>query len=986
MRITIQARGGTAVAHAHVTLTQIPELERAQAWSTLDWRAIDATAVSCFTNEAGVAELPVPALIDSGTQWALHVSAPGFQIASSGIEGLAALMRHDTVALEAAEARLRVVDPSGDRVTSARVEVFGNVSNRERGSAPQLDVDARRVFHRTIELNEADWTPCFASTDEVVTIASVSDRVSANRTAAVSGDVSLTVRPCFFVSGQVDLTAGTQMGERATVLAASSDPFNVFWAAEYAVRDDGSFGPAPCPWNGSDRYAFQLLSSQRLPQFVIHDAPPPGGDLFVRFNDEPSTPISVHVSDELKRPVAGAAIGLSWAGEQTSRDVLTAPLLTDERGDATLPAPATAGIWIRARKKGHAPFDDGPFLIAPSGERRVEIVMKHGGRIEGKVMSNGAPVPSFQLSYWPPSDYNQITRHDVEGQRDGRFVIEDVEVRELLMFAASKENPRSEIVAVEFRGGVAGPYDLELAPSIRGRGQLIDSETRAPIKDGTVQTWNAWLYQILTAQSEPVAVDGAGRFEVTGLRPGRNMLWINAPGYHWVQPSVFAEAGVVADVGLVPMERGQTMTVVLESQRPVDFTSYSLSVQWLVDFPFTPFDTRGRMDVPDLARGRAQVLVHYPDDSLVVFTHDVRRAVAQEVQHTIQGDIDVELHLRFGPECRDVDELEVALDYNDGRRWITRWFSVPDDGTVHVAGLPKRDVYASVFGAGKALSRTKLPLGIEKQQALDVDVPCRFKSLRVVDATGLPRASTTVFYSCVGSVMTARLDFVTDDQGRLRIPWPDCDEILLGVLGPSSRLGVHVALDREPEQVVRLAAPARLLIRLHDQGVSLPGITVWVQEPLLGQGINPEATDRNGRVAWDDVEATTYEVWIDGQGVWRTQAFLDAEFDSEQPHQIDVRRLGAVQFDVRGPLGEPLSGARVTLSSKEFGETTDDWVARGRLIDFQPISDLEGRVNCAGVPHGEYGWIVESADGARAEGLVEVPAADHTTVTAIVAQ
>ncbi|MBI5431438.1 MAG: carboxypeptidase regulatory-like domain-containing protein [Planctomycetes bacterium] len=982
---TIRDPRGEPVPGATVTLTPLPTLDPASHWSLLDWKQLDASTSRASSGSDGAVGLTLAADADPSTPWALHVTAPGFAIESRALANLGKWAEHRVVTLKPGDARLRVVAATEEPPGPVRVELFGNVAYRTRSSDSGLEIAARRVLHRTFEFADPLWLPICSSEDEVALVVDGDALVAASREGKLVGDVTLTVHAAFYVRGAVELGAGETFEERATVLISTDDPYATERIAELPVRTDGTFGPAACAWTGVTRYAFNLLSSRCLPQRLALDVPKPGETLVVSFPHEPATPVRMRVVDESDRPLAGVAVGLSWPSDAPPRSVYPAAALTDDAGVASLPAPGSGPIDARAKKRGWAPVYSGPYLFETGTERELELRMKRGGRIHGRVTRAGRQVPSFEVVYWPPTDVDQTALLGVDGNRDGRFEIADVELRPLLLYASAKDQPRSEIVSVEFKNGEAGPIELELPDAGRGRGRVVDSDSREPIAGASVQVWNAWNLQIMTPIGEPATSVSDGTFEVAGLRPGRNVLWVQAPGYHWAQPSIVAEPGVVADTGMIAVDREAGLAVALESADPTDFGRYQLSTSGAVVMPYAPFDPSGRASIPSIARGRCRILIAYPDGSVVNFLHSVRGPVPSELRHTVASGAEVETRVRMEPDCASDGPLELAIEYHDGRRWIARWATLSEEGSARFRGVPSGTWSVVLHSGGVALTRQRIAIGNDEVQSIDLDVDCSQKVLRIVDDDGTPRANCEIWARCANSDLAGYAWFaVTDSSGRASLAWPDCRELVLGAVGFRSRLGVQVTIDDAEEQLVRLPAPAELRLRLHDQDVALEGISVWVEEPSLELPLPVQLTDRSGVVVWNDVAPAAYALSIEGQGLWRTQATRSAKPTPAEVQSIDVRRVGALELDVRGALGEPIEGARIVLTSLEFAATTEDWLADGKLGACQPTSDASGRARFTALPHGEYRWTATLDDGRRANGLAMVKPASTETALVLV--
>ncbi|MCE9595058.1 MAG: carboxypeptidase-like regulatory domain-containing protein [Planctomycetes bacterium] len=847
-----------------------------------------------------------------------------------------------------------------------------------------LDLAARLVFHRVVQSRADGWTEVFATGDDDVLVASSGSRATAVREAPVTGDITLTLADSFELSGVIELPMGTALVDGAEIWVGPADVNARSCVAKLPVRSDGSFGPARCPLLPAQQYGFNLLSTRVLSEYVLRSTPSIDEQVFVRFEGRVPSPVEVRVTDDKGGPIAGAAVGVFWAGPLSANDVFAQPMLTNADGRATLAAPAEGALNFRVRRTGFVPLLSGPVLLDAREARHVDLELKRGGRIEGRVVSGAEPVKAFQLVFWPPANADETRYEFFEGRDDGRFAVEAVEVRSLLAYAASKTHPRSEIVAIAFQDGVADLGTLELAPSLRGRGRVIDAETRAPLVGASAQTWNCWGYRILSAQSAPVLVDADGAFELDGLRPGQNTIWVQAPGYHWAQPNVSAEVGDEADIGLVPLERTVPLSFQLVSEEPRDFTAFALSASRTVDFPLTSFPADGRLEVPGCARGDIEFGVDYPDGSTAYFVHQVERAVPADVAHTVANELDVDVRARIGAACDGATDLQVGLCCDDHGVFVARWMYLDEAGRAHFVGLPRGPFSVVVQAGDRELHRSRFEPKGKREQTLELDVACRSKTLRVLASDGSPRARGSVLCACVAEGPPAFMHHATDDEGRLSIAWPDCGELLVCAVGPSPRFGLRVAVDDSIEQEIVLPAASRLELRVHDRGEALAGVLVSARESSSDLWLDPAVSNASGIGVWDDIGPGAYDVVVDGQGFWRVARQYTVSDGARLAADLDVRRLGGVDFEIRGALGEAVAGARVTLASTEFGETSDQWIAEHRVPSTNPSSETSGLVTLDGLPNGDYTWTVACDDGRSATGTLVVPPGTRTKFVATV--
>ncbi|MBI5435398.1 MAG: hypothetical protein HZA52_21365 [Planctomycetes bacterium] len=973
------------IPDAEVTLTPIPVLAATGEWFATDWAALDRETLTARSRADGGVTLRLPDEWGPDRPVALAVTAPHFHAYVRGFPGASDLATFGTIELRRAESRLRVL---GNELTSGeqvRVEIFGSVALRQRGSRPARDVDACRVFHRVITVSGQEWREIFATDEHFALVAKLGALVAPQRVGPLLGDVSVVLLPSFRLRGEVSEGGARFGGEFAEVMAEPHGTYDASISIEVPVRPDGTFGPVDCPISGTGRMGFYLLSASCLPQYLTVDPPAVGSEIFVRFDCEASGNLDVRITDSNARPVGQAAVGASWTVDSLGQTAIALPALSDADGIARLVVPQEGAVRVRARKGGYATEEEGPVLVTADGERQVDVVLQKGGRIEGRVTFGGQPVTDFDIAYFPPLQYADLATQRFEGRSDGRFVIEDVRVRPLMLYARSDEYPRSEPVSVAFSEDVAGPYDLALAPPCRGFGHIVDSDTRQPIAQASAWVWNSWEGQLMTPQAEPAPADGNGRFEVAELRPGDNTIWIQAPGYHWLMPQIVARESDEQDLGVFPVDREVPITVQLESVPRIDFTEYSLRADVMLMHGPEPFGPDGRLSIPGCGIGQIRLLIDYPDGSLVTIRRWIHRAVPNTIRHRIESEFQLRLTARSRGNCIAREGDNVAIAYDDGTTDVMRWLVLDADGGATIDRLPRRTLDVWVYSGEEVIASCRYEPTLDREQSLEVALDCRRKRLRVLDADGRPHGGAQALLTCAGDEVRSRFELALDEQGEVEFAWPPCADVVLSVLGNHPRLACKVHIDEQPEQVVRLGPDATLRVQLRDGATPLRGYRLAAVEPVSVWPLAPGYTDSSGTATWECVGATAYEVRAEDQGLWSARVSLLARDPSEPPQVLQVRRTGRVVLDVRGSLGEAVAGARAVLTSAEFGESTDQWLADGRLGSVEPESDTAGRVAFVGLPNGEYAWSVTAADGRASSGTVAIPPAGEARVEALLA-
>lgn len=978
MRIRVRTAESGPIEGAEVSLTPLAVADHDTSASILDWAPIDRATLRATTTADGLAQLSIP--IESEVvhgKLALWVTAPGYRAELRVLESIAAERALDAIELAPGTPTIvRVVASDGGELTNVALELRGAVETLGQELAPDVAA-AQRLFHRTLSLPSADWQNSLSTAFSVSATASADGVLSSPRRAPFDGRIQFTVFPTFSVSGLVTSVDGFALSTRSKVHVGPVSPYEFDWVASANVRADGSFGPFDCPLRESPKYGFMLQAEEALGEVVYRDTPKRAQAVFVELTARNGINLAVLVRDHGGAPIAGAQVTTSWGGGVDAMDVYGAPKSTDANGVANVPAIPTGSISLSVGKSGYALTRVGPLFLTEEMERRVEITLEPGGTLEGRVLLNAKPVENFDITYWPGTALDQLSTETFSGRSDGRFSIDGVFARTQNVFASSASNPRSEIRSLPFIAGRAGPVDLELAESLSASGAVIDAETRRPIESARVHTWNAWLNFPIAQQGESVLSDERGHFELSGLRPGKNIVYVEADGYHWNQLQVQAGSGPTTDLGVVPMHRGIAVAFALKSDTPRDWTRYALETSIHAVMPTTKFGADGVLMVPDCLNGTVVFSVRYPDDTWATIRTSVHPGTAERIEHRVSSE--TELHLTIAPrgDCSSAPPIGGLLAYAqpDGLV-VQRSFNLSGlDATI--GDLPIGPALLSLHSGGHCLLRKHIVLGPARETQLEAATTCRERALRFLDLEGRPLVSAEIGIACAEAAPRALEWWTTDADGRIRISDPDCRSISITLSGEHSRNAWIVELRDEDEQTIRLDPDSTLLVRLLDGAQPISAVTVGAEEPTTSTTLVDRYSDAHGVARWDSLGVAEYVVSVHGQGLWSQSWRLGSRAPSEPPYDVQVRRVGALNFAVRGSLGEPIAGASLDLTSKEFGETLADWIESGRLPSDAPRrTDVNGVLLIGGIPHGAYEWTVTLADGRTQSGQAEVePAA-----------
>ncbi|MCC6408667.1 MAG: carboxypeptidase regulatory-like domain-containing protein [Planctomycetes bacterium] len=982
-RIQVLDAQHAPVEGAELSLTPLSVVELGLVVDSEAAERVRAASVDARSDATGWATFALPPdFLGTSGKLALWTTAPGFLAEVRLLASLEALSSERPIELHAgAPTELRVGSADGGRVADAKVHVTGWVPAHVAPTLSSEEFAARRAFGRTLAMHDGASRASFSTDFTVAAVASDDGWRSSRRVGALNGRIAFTLHPTFTLSGRCRVAPGAALPKPATVQVGTVTADLFDWTAAVSTRIDGTFGPSECPLVPGSTYGFMLQLSDARSEVVHRPAPQRGEKVEIEFAPEAGDACTVAVLGTDGEPVQNVAITCYWDGGVNAFETHSAPALTDELGIAVVHILRTGSIWFRAEKPGYAVTRVGPVLLTEDSDRHVEIVLREGGTLEGRVTSNGQPVEDFEITYWPGSDPDQMRIVEFAGRTDGSFSIEGVFAIAQNVFARSKTLPRSEIRSVPFVGGKAGPVELELSESLSAFGTVVDAESRRPIEGASVTVWAAWQAMIISQQGDEARTDASGRFELAGLRAGRNPLWVQASGYHWAQPHVDATPGAPTDLGTIPLQRGFPIDFALVADEPMDWTKFALETRFQVITPTTPFDASGTFRIEDCTRAPILFVVTYPDDTTATMRVNVRGPELNRFEHRVPNDTTLMLEVSDGTACPVPPVLDGFLAYArpDGVI-VERFFSVRD-GRGTVANLPTGTAMLTLFSPSGGVLRRRVVLGPKTETRIEAPLTCKQRTLRFVEHDGSPRVSVAVNVSCVDEEPRVLQWATTDDQGRITIPDPECGRVAIAVLGVNWKLGLVVDLLDVEEQVVDLGADATLAVRLVDGEDRLGGRVVCATDPITDMMLLDVISDPHGVARWEGLYPTEYLVRVFGQGLWPTTATLTSRAPTDPPHELQVRRVGGVTVEVRGSLGEPIAGAELELVSTEFGTSLSQWIESGELPASTPrTTTTDGRLSLSGLPRGGYTWTVTRPDGGSQSGVVEIAPATATKV------
>jgi protocatechuate 3,4-dioxygenase beta subunit len=326
--------------------------------------------------------------------------------------------------------------------------------------------------------------------------------------------------------------------------------------------------------------------------------------------------VTGRVHDEAGAPIAKAQISnagiwnLGSSGE---------PVASDANGAFTLTL-AAGTHSLSAVDKDHAPARSTPFVVETKAIDGIDITMKAGGRLAGKVVdANHRPVPYATVRVAGKNDemMGAKRRQTTTGQ-DGTFELRGL-TRTKLDVRADSDLAASKIVAFDLTT-TSEKKDLELVLDVTGTisGIVVDEKTQSIAEihvESTPDMFGGGPDDALALTGFSSAVtDGDGKFTIHGLPDGQYKL--HATRHEQAQR--FTIEGTSAKTGdtnvkIVLATPGSIKGVLAKTDGTPPILA-SVRVGWR---PGTPA-TDGKFTVDELEPGAYDVTFHGPEFSDIV--------------------------------------------------------------------------------------------------------------------------------------------------------------------------------------------------------------------------------------------------------------------------------------------------------------------------------------------------------------------------------
>jgi hypothetical protein len=980
----VMTEDGQAVAGADVSWTTIADHDSSMYynWALIDIDDLEFRTLRTRTDSQGFFSFPNEPPAADARESVLWITAAGFQpsyhhfyAAGEHTVPSPIILRRDS------PASVRVVDSTGSPVTAAQIHHLGWQPSANSTPA-DAGLDAYHVFHREKRSGVSGLAlfPLLPGTQ--VLWAEMNGEESERWTGSPISEIVLKLQPCFFLSGAVvpendpelrldDLyiVCGVARGALHSVLKQAP------------VSSLGSFGPLPIPLLDGGTYDFTLGGGGVLHEQHTISPPLPGAQVVVDFTAKQGVALRVRVVDAQGRPIAGSAV---WAWSLGKEESSALRARTDIDGNATLAGFPAKTVSVQATAKGYAASPNRLLDLSSPDNQSTVFTLDQAGTLMGRCTHDGQPVEDFSIVFWQGDTGINRIQKIFRQSKDGSFVIDEVPLGEILLYASSDKFPRSDIKAALITSDGTAEIEIDLPDAIVGYGQVIDNQTGDPVAQAEIQLYSNYRANYHEPWGSRTKVDHQGHFRIRGFAPGDTRFTVSAPSYaRWLGHTV-GVVGEEIDLGLIALARNQNLEVRLVNTgpTPVNFSEYRVIPLGNQFYPMKDVSELGRATFEG-GPGNYYIRLLCPDGSEKSIETYLYSGGNWIVEFPVGGGkrLDVQAEAPSGESLSDFGAANAQVTFNSRQGQAVQYYKVlSPEGRAIFDGITAERIVVEIFDSRWSLLGAALTILDSGTQSLSVPIGGHGFRLRVVDDQGQPLEGTTVrlvtpFEADVGWL----LQVVTDSAGEVIFRSLGLDRVFVNLSHPmhGSRAGIPVDLSQlSAEEVVTLPldAQCKLRLRLVDGSSPLPAVPIRLYSGECKFEIGVFTSDSAGRVEAESISSGLYRVVIQHPGLWPFDRILQVSGHSSE-QSIEVRRLCGLAVETRTSGGVPIAGVPVDLIYTESGESVSQWVAQGRinLPSNGVLTNGSGRALIEGIPNGLYSWSASIGKEVLA-GQIAIPA------------
>ncbi|MEW6071415.1 MAG: hypothetical protein AB1726_02320, partial [Planctomycetota bacterium] len=687
--------------------------------------------------------------------------------------------------------------------------------------------------------------------------------------------------------------------------------------------------------------------------------------------------------DESGEAVKDGVVFLRWGegGEGGSVEALARPDGYVYVGNAPRGA---LTYWASA--PGYAPSTITSLLNPQPEPISLVVVLQRAGLLTGHCLHEGGPEEDFQVIFWIPHTFHQNRVRTFHARQDGSFTIPDVPVGPLLVTASSPEHPGCEPVWIEVQEGRPTDVTLILETALLGRGTVVDAETGAPLPEATVQIHVSGGGQELAPWGPPLPVRADGTFEIAGFTSRQTFYTVKAPRYSDHLAAIIPESGETIDLGRIALSRTQSIAIRLlggaAEEGGSGYGGYSLHATGPREYVLTSTDSSGVFRMEDASAGSYVFAINRPDKTAYLAIAKLRPG--EEWSYGLRVAGEKRLRVRVLDEAGKPVGADVPVDvsYTTTPQVLVYQRAITvEPGEAFFQGIDVDRVEVTVLESDHATVRASAWVSFRGSPELSIDISLGGRTFRarVVDETGRPVSQAKLRLADPDNPSFMHVG-ITDGQGVCSLL--GVEERMYAAHLSHEALGSCFGLPADAtkdEAELVFASGAELDIVLVDDGRAVMDARCAMWDPW-GEVFDARTTDEEGRVHYGPLAPGTYRFHANRAGCWPIDFAAEAVRGGKETRAI-LPRLGGVAFELSTAEGVAAAGQAIGLWSLDHATDVAEWVGQGRVaLEGGLVTDGEGRLAIAGLPHGPYKWEIAGQSGTFVTGRVDVPPGDTTVV------